>query len=775
MNGDNTDSGNNYGYDNLDSNLELRVKLVRNGTIRFSYKVSAEQNYDGLQFFVDGVRMFFKSNSDWVQYNTSVPAGYHTFLWKYYKDRSITVGEDKVYIKMIQVDGTTYAVTECEECDLGFYNPNNGASECLACPAGNYSDITGATSCQKCPAGSYSFPGSYKCLPARTCNNATTSPDITWNQTRCVNGVRTISYQWIQPLTCSGSGNLTLPSPVNVSCSPDPCPLGTSPTASGDCNYCDLGTAGDGTAQCSDCPAGQRASDRIAYFTKWQYPTWPQGTATFSSNCVGSDCLTPGWRFGEWFTDSGSGHGQDAKSSLVMAINAYQGAVVSFNYSLQCQSEDSVLLSVDNILVKEYKCSNSTCNAPFIVDTFSLIDYDNDEIADVVNNTINTQLHPYALPANRTYTVQWSYIKRSDATNTSCDRILISGMKVSGVAVGNAGSGSCQNCPDGSFAWPKSSECTLCSPGSSSNEGRTDCVACSDNYFSDFEGTPQCLACGVPTVNDLQRDACQYNCSTVVLTNSAANTTRTYNFADVGEFNITYLDSPEGGNTTEYKFYGSLCSWSSQCAYPNQGAIHAYICQKDSGLLTNLGKIIAFKEIEYTSSTNVTAPAILFDFSQGQDECKASMTMLCDPSSSAAAPSVSSISSFTSSCNLNLTWATKYACPQCTAIDYGVAYGDCNGGSQTVTYYQSNSFCYGGYPLPVPITQDCEEKVTVKKTALIVVTVLGSLALVAALAGLVVLYYRHRKLYASYSQLRMNVPLDEDQAEEPQFRNLDDE
>jgi len=89
MNGDNADSGNNYGYDNLESNLELRVKLVRNGTIRFQYKVSAEQNYDGLQFFADGVRLFFKSNSDWTEYNFTVSSGYHTFFFKYYKNCSI--------------------------------------------------------------------------------------------------------------------------------------------------------------------------------------------------------------------------------------------------------------------------------------------------------------------------------------------------------------------------------------------------------------------------------------------------------------------------------------------------------------------------------------------------------------------------------------------------------------------------------------------------------------------------------------------------------------
>ena len=104
-------------------------------------------------------------------------------------------------------------------------------------------------------------------------------------------------------------------------------------------------------------------------------------------------------------------------------MKAFEGSTVQLNYSLQCQSEDSVLLFVDNILVKEYKCSASTCNAPFAIDSFSLLDY---EVDDIVQNTIYRQLHPYAPPKNRTFTAQWSYVKRSDATNTSCDRIMFS-------------------------------------------------------------------------------------------------------------------------------------------------------------------------------------------------------------------------------------------------------------------------------------------------------------------------------------------------------------
>jgi len=122
-----------------------------------------------------------------------------------------------------------------------------------------------------------------------------------------------------------------------------------------------------------------------------------------------------------------------------------------------------------------------------------------------------------------------------------------------------------------------------------------------------------------------------------------------------------------------------------------------------------------------------------------------------------------------------LSWATRYACPLCTAADYRAAYSDCSGESQTVTFYQANSYCYGGVSLPTTFNQACEEKVTVKTTTLVVVTVLGSISLGGALIGLGFLYHKHRKLYASYSQLRMNVPLDESDEPEPQFKALDED
>ena len=54
------------------------------------------------------------------------------------------------------------------------------------------------------------------------------------------------------------------------------------------------------------------------------------------------------------------------------------------------------------------------------------------------------------------------------------------------------------------------------------------------NYFADSEGTPECLACGMPTWSSANRSTCEYNCSLVLMENPAANTSRTYNLSPIG-------------------------------------------------------------------------------------------------------------------------------------------------------------------------------------------------------------------------------------------------
>lgn len=57
-------------------------QLVMDGFVSFNYKVSAEENYDGLRFVVDNKRYLWVSNTaDFQTYSVSLPKGFHDLEW----------------------------------------------------------------------------------------------------------------------------------------------------------------------------------------------------------------------------------------------------------------------------------------------------------------------------------------------------------------------------------------------------------------------------------------------------------------------------------------------------------------------------------------------------------------------------------------------------------------------------------------------------------------------------------------------------------------------
>lgn len=73
----------------------LQTTVKGPGTINFYWKVSSEQNFDWLEFYIDGVRQERISGEvDWELEVFPIPAGNHTLTWKYAKDGSISHGSD---------------------------------------------------------------------------------------------------------------------------------------------------------------------------------------------------------------------------------------------------------------------------------------------------------------------------------------------------------------------------------------------------------------------------------------------------------------------------------------------------------------------------------------------------------------------------------------------------------------------------------------------------------------------------------------------------------
>jgi hypothetical protein len=88
--------------DSQKSTLEISIK-VDEGWIRFWRRVSTDQGFDRLQFFIDGSLMCeWSGEMDWKQEEFSVRPGTHTFTWTYAKSYRDIAGADAVWIDDVE-------------------------------------------------------------------------------------------------------------------------------------------------------------------------------------------------------------------------------------------------------------------------------------------------------------------------------------------------------------------------------------------------------------------------------------------------------------------------------------------------------------------------------------------------------------------------------------------------------------------------------------------------------------------------------------------------
>jgi len=96
-------------YDGIDAlqsgaitnNQESWVQTVVTGPgmVSFWWKVSSEPQYDGLQFLIDGVAAASLSGEAlWEQQTFSLSRGPHALRWRYFKDSSISLGQDTSWL-----------------------------------------------------------------------------------------------------------------------------------------------------------------------------------------------------------------------------------------------------------------------------------------------------------------------------------------------------------------------------------------------------------------------------------------------------------------------------------------------------------------------------------------------------------------------------------------------------------------------------------------------------------------------------------------------------
>ena len=94
--------------DNGETHLSLTVDILADGEISFYRKVSSENNYDKLFFYIDGAeKNNWSGDQGWAQVSYPITTGTHTFKWTYKKDYSVSGGQDCAWIDDIQFPPTS--------------------------------------------------------------------------------------------------------------------------------------------------------------------------------------------------------------------------------------------------------------------------------------------------------------------------------------------------------------------------------------------------------------------------------------------------------------------------------------------------------------------------------------------------------------------------------------------------------------------------------------------------------------------------------------------
>jgi hypothetical protein len=152
----------------------IEGQVLTNDSISFYRKVSSEEGYDFLKFYVDGIELgSWSGNKDWAKVSYAIPAGNHRFAWSYEKDDASMSGQDAAWLDNIVLP--TMSITVSGPVAL-----TTAAVPEVICPGGQSQLYVFAMG----GSGSYSYNWS----PANSLNNPDVfnpmaTPDVTTTYT----------------------------------------------------------------------------------------------------------------------------------------------------------------------------------------------------------------------------------------------------------------------------------------------------------------------------------------------------------------------------------------------------------------------------------------------------------------------------------------------------------------------------------------------------------------------------------------------------------------
>lgn len=132
--------------------LSFTYEVGQADSIAFYYKVSSENNYDKLFFYIDNSEMGVWSGTiAWSRAQYPVAAGTHTFKWKYKKDTSVSSGSDCAWIDYVLLPtdrslavsaGLDQQICVGDNAQLNGFAANQTSMEWSTAGDGTFDDVT---------------------------------------------------------------------------------------------------------------------------------------------------------------------------------------------------------------------------------------------------------------------------------------------------------------------------------------------------------------------------------------------------------------------------------------------------------------------------------------------------------------------------------------------------------------------------------------------------------------------------------------------------------
>ncbi len=133
---------------NSSTDLDINLDVLQDGEISFFRKVSSEDTYDFLRFYIDGsMQAEWSGEMDWEEVSFNVATGNHTFKWAYEKDQSVENGSDCGWIDFVvfpSIDVVNTGLIEIANNNMVeiFPNPSNGVFSISYRPSSDQVEIS---------------------------------------------------------------------------------------------------------------------------------------------------------------------------------------------------------------------------------------------------------------------------------------------------------------------------------------------------------------------------------------------------------------------------------------------------------------------------------------------------------------------------------------------------------------------------------------------------------------------------------------------------------